>query len=131
MILSPQFRYSKLARAMSIILAVTFLFTGCSGGYQRLSQDSTVDPNPREYLDLGDSVRLELRDGTQLAGTVERLRMDSVTVNAEVIPWSEVIVVEKLKESAGVTIVSLAAIGAVVVLVIVAIGLANGGDQGP
>jgi hypothetical protein len=126
MILSPHFRCSTLARAMSVILASSFLFGGCSSGYQRLNQDSTVDPNPREYFDLGDSVRLELRDGTQLIGTVERLRTDSVTVNGEVILWSEVIVVETLEGSVGRTIASLVAVGAVVVLGIAAFVVPKG-----
>jgi hypothetical protein len=78
-------------RAISMLLMAALLFTGCGSYYQKVYKDSTVHPNPRSYFDLRDDALLELRDGRRVAGEVDAIRTDSITIDGELIHWSEVV----------------------------------------
>jgi hypothetical protein len=108
-------------RAISMLLMAALLFTGCGSYYQKVNRDSTVHPNPRSYFDIGDEALLELRDGGRVAGEVDAIRTDSITIDGEVIQWSEVATVGKSKYRTAATL-ALVAVVAVGVIALVAIG---------
>jgi hypothetical protein len=105
-------------RTVCLLLVASLLFSGCGSYYQKVNQDSIVDPNPRAYFDVGDEALLVLSDGASVGGTVEAIRTDSITIDERVIEWSEVATVGKSKYRVAATIAFVAVIAAVVVVVV-------------
>jgi hypothetical protein len=114
------FRSGTPANLMSLVLALSLFFTGCSSGFHMDTSDPTMKPNPGDYISAGDQVRLELRDGTRVDGMVQAIRPDSVTIDGVTVAWSDVEVIKKTDPSPAVPVVAGVVVGTVALVSILA-----------